>query len=211
MLKDKRKILVILLLILFCVLAIVVKLKENLVIDEKVYSFISLMSSDIATAFFKAITYLGNVKFICCFCLILLFINKTRVKIGIPLSIVTIMSGILNVILKNIFERQRPLIEQLVYEDSFSFPSGHSMIIATIYVMIIYLSCRYIKSKKIKYTVNIISGLIIVLVGISRIYLRVHYFSDVFAGWLLGIIIILVYSIFNDKIEKIIKQRIKDV
>lgn len=209
MLKNKRIILIILLLILFGVVAIFINKNDNLVIDEKVYNIISMFHSDVVTVFFKVITYLGNAKFICCFCMILLLMNKTRNKIGIPITITVVICGILNIALKNTFERQRPLLEQLVYEDSFSFPSGHSMITSTIYLMIIHLSCKYIKNKKIKYAVNLISVLVMFLIGISRIYLRVHYFSDVFAGWILGIVIVLMYSIIEEKIQN--RKELKDV
>lgn len=203
MLKNKRIIASVLLMILFCFVAIFVKTKNNLVIDEKIYNIISILHTDIATVFFKSITYIGNIKFTSCFCVLLLLIKSTKNKIGVPITITVVISGIINIVLKNIFERQRPLLEQLVYEDSFSFPSGHSMVTAAIYSMIIYLSCKYIKSKKIEYTVNIISGMVIFLVGISRIYLRVHYFSDVFAGWCLGVIITLIYSVVIEKMSKV--------
>lgn len=202
MLKDKRIISIILLIIFFCILAIFVNSKNNLLIDEKIYSMISKLHSNVVTAFFKSITYLGNAKFIGCFCILLLILNKTRSKVGIPITVVVIITGILNILLKNIFGRQRPSLEQLVYEDSFSFPSGHSMIISVIYSMIIYLSCKYIKNKRVKYVINGVSMLLIFLVGISRVYLRVHYFSDVLSGWCLGIVITLLYSIISEKIVK---------
>lgn len=201
MLRDKKIISIIILLILFCMISLFVNIKESLVIDEKIYNMVSLLHSEIMTHFFKAITYLGNAKFIACFLIILLIITKIRDKVGIPIVITTIVSGVLNIVLKNIFLRQRPSFEQLVFEDSFSFPSGHSMATATIYSMIIYLSCKYIKNKKMKYFVNVISVLVILFIGVSRIYLRVHYFSDVIAGWILGIVIVLIYSIFEDSLK----------
>lgn len=203
MLKNKKVIPIILLILLFCILAIVVKTKTNLIIDEKIYSVISMLHSDIATVFFKAVTILGNAKIIGLICIILLLPKKTRYIVGMPVTIVTFVSGIVNILLKNVFERQRPILEQLVNEDSFSFPSGHSMVTAAIYSMIIYLSCKYIKNNKIKNIVNIASCVIIFLVGISRIYLRVHYFSDVIAGWILGIVIVSIYSVIESRIKKV--------
>jgi len=203
MLKNKKVISIILLILLFCILAIVVKTKNNLVIDEKIYSVISMLHSDVATVFFKSVTILGNAKIIGLICIILLLPKKTRYIVGMPITIVTFVSGIVNILLKNVFERQRPILEQLVNEDSFSFPSGHSMVTAAIYSMIIYLSSKYIKNNKIKNIVNIVSCVIIFLVGISRIYLRVHYFSDVIAGWLLGIVIVSIYSVIEDRIKKV--------
>lgn len=203
MLKNKRITLIVLLVLLFSTVTIFVNVKNNLVIDEKIYSTISTLHSNVAVAFFKAITYLGNVKFIGCFCFALLLLNKTRNKVGIPVIFIVMITAMLNLLLKSIFKRQRPLLEQMVYEDSFSFPSGHSMIIAAIYSFIIYLSCKHINNKKIKYVINLVSVLIIIFVGMSRVYLRVHYFSDVLAGWSFGIIITLTYSLIIEKTNKI--------
>ena len=201
MLKNKRIIVSIVLSIIFIIIAIFVSTKSNLVIDEKIYNIISLFHSDNATKFFKIVTYLGNAKFIGICCLILLIVPKFRNNVGLPITLSALLTSILNVLLKNIFSRQRPLLEQLVYEESFSFPSGHSMVTAAIYSMLIYLACKNIKNIKIKYAVSIISCCIIFLVGISRIYLRVHYFSDVLAGWILGIAVTLIYSIIFEKIK----------
>lgn len=202
MFKNKRIIAIILLMLLFCIVAIFINTKENLVIDGSIYNIISKMYSNSMTIFFKTVTILGNAKIIGVLCVILLLFNKTRTKLGMHLTIVTALSGILNILLKNAFGRTRPLLEQLVYEDSFSFPSGHSMATATIYSMLIYLSCKYIKNKKTKYIINTILGILIFLIGISRVYLRVHFFTDVLAGWSLGIVITLVYSLILEKISK---------
>lgn len=202
MLKNKKIISIIMLLIAFSIIAIFVSTKNNLIIDQKMYTLISKLYSDSATVFFKVITQLGNAKIIGLLCIILLLFSKTRNKIGIPISMGVVVTGVLNILLKNIFERQRPLLEQLIHEDSFSFPSGHSMVTSTIYTMIIYLSFKYIKDIKVRNVISIISGVLIFLVGISRIYLRVHYFSDVLAGWILGIVITLTYSIVYNKISK---------
>ena len=201
MLKNKRIIVSMLLVVLFAIIAILVSTSTNILIDEKVYDFISNFESNISTIFFKTITCLGNAKFVCCFCIIFLVFNKTRDKVGIPLSLSVITCGVLNIILKNIFQRNRPTLEQLVFEDSFSFPSGHSMIIATIYVMLMYLAYKYIKSKNIRITLYVICPIVIFLVGISRIYLRVHYFTDVLAGWTLGVVISLTISYILEKIN----------
>lgn len=201
MLKSKRIIVSISLVALFAIIAILVSTSTSIFIDEKVYEFISNFESNISTIFFKTITCLGNAKFVCCFCIIFLVFNKTRDKIGIPLSLSVVACGVLNIILKNIFQRNRPTLEQLVFEDSFSFPSGHSMIIATIYVMLMYLTYKYIKNKNVRIALYVICSLIIFLVGISRIYLRVHYFTDVLAGWTLGVVISLTISYTLEKLN----------
>ena len=95
--------------------------------------------------------------------------------------------ALLNLVLKNIFQRTRPAIPGAYMVDTgFSFPSGHSMISLVFYGMIAYLALSYVKNKKWK--VLIIAGalLICALIGFSRLYLGVHFLTDVLAGWAAG-------------------------
>lgn len=88
------------------------------------------------------------------------------------------------IILKNIFDRARPLVEALTIEKSFAFPSAHSALAASLYGFIIF----WIVKKRIRFKKILISllTLIILMVGISRLYLGVHYLSDVLVGYLVG-------------------------
>lgn len=196
------------LLTIFVILAIYANTEEEWIIDTKVYEAISNLHGERMTHFFKTITLLGNGKFIVISCIIFLWIKQTRVKIGVPVSLSVIIVTLLNLLLKELFERQRPNLEQLVYEDSFSFPSGHAMVTATLFTFLIYASYRYIANKRVKAVVMGILTIIMLLVGISRIYLRVHYFSDILAGWTLGgmVTLITIYSIH--KVEEKKQKRI---
>lgn len=96
-------------------------------------------------------------------------------------------SALLNLALKNIFQRTRPAIPgAYMVETGFSFPSGHSMISLVFYGIIAYLALSYVKSKKWK--TFIISGALVMcaLIGFSRLYLGVHFITDVLAGWAAG-------------------------
>ena len=95
--------------------------------------------------------------------------------------------ALLNLVLKNIFQRTRPAIPGAYMVDTgFSFPSGHSMISLVFYGMVAYLALSYVKSKKWK--VFIVAGALAIcaLIGFSRLYLGVHFLTDVLAGWAAG-------------------------
>lgn len=93
-------------------------------------------------------------------------------------------SALLNLLLKNIFQRHHPIFNHaFVIETGYSFPSGHTMISLAFYGAIAYIALTYIKSRGWK-VLTIVGALAIsVLIGFSRLYLGVHYLTDVLAGW----------------------------
>ena len=115
---------------------------------------------------------------------------------------------ILNQLLKRILRRPRPTEFRIVEETGYSFPSGHSMVSMAFYGYLIYLIYRYIKNKYIKWSLIVLLSILICLIGISRIYLGVHYTSDVLGGFLLSISYLVVYIslIKNLKIKNITKE-----
>lgn len=95
--------------------------------------------------------------------------------------------ALLNLLLKNIFQRTRPAIPGAYMVDTgFSFPSGHTMISLVFYGMVAYLALSYVKSKKWKAFIVAGTFVICVLIGFSRLYLGVHFLTDVLAGWAAG-------------------------
>lgn len=97
---------------------------------------------------------------------------------------------LLNKILKEWIERARPDFEPLVHESSFSFPSGHSMNAACVYPVIAYFLVKHIPFlSKHKKAVYIIAGTVVILVGASRVYLGVHFLTDVLGGFSLGLLL----------------------
>lgn len=124
-------------------------------------------------------------------------------KYGIPVFITVVISFVLNTILKYIFARQRPSVLRLINETSYSFPSGHSMINAALYTIIILLLLKNADKKGKRIIVSISLVILFVIIGLSRVYLGVHYFGDVLAGWILGVfvafIVYLVIKYFETK------------
>lgn len=163
--------------------------------DDPVRNFFYNLRAEWLTPVVKVITYLGNWQSITILCLILLFIKSTRKIYGIPVSIGAVTVTVLNKIIKSLVSRPRPDdIIHLVHAGGFSFPSGHSITSMCVFGMLIYLIRRNVKNKKKADLFTIILAIPMVCIGLSRIYLGVHYPTDVLAGWCLGIIIIILVT-----------------
>lgn len=127
--------------------------------------------------------------------LIVLIKNK---KIGISIFTNLCLATGLNLILKQILQRPRPTEYRIIDETGYSFPSGHSMISMAFYGYIIYLIYKYVKNKYLKIGLITTLSVLIILIGTSRIYLGVHYTSDVIAGFMISISYLIIYiSVVN--------------
>lgn len=176
--------------------------KETVFIDLFIYKLIVLsMRNDILTIIFKIITNLGGA-----YCLIIIailcaiFIKNKKIAFAIPINL--ILSTMLNLALKNIVERPRPVGYRLIDETGYSFPSGHSMISAAFYGLIIYFIWKNVKNTKLKYISCILLAVLILLIGISRIYLGVHYASDVLGGFTISIAYLIIFTSIFKTIDK---------
>ncbi|MDN4525237.1 phosphatase PAP2 family protein [Fictibacillus fluitans] len=109
------------------------------------------------------------------------------------ISLFTIRYG--NFFLKDVYERKRPSVHQLVEIGGYSFPSGHAMISAGFFGLLFYFLAHHINQTWAKRLVAVLGSLYIMLVGISRIYLGVHYPSDVAAGFLAGGCMLLLFIV----------------
>lgn len=101
-----------------------------------------------------------------------------------------------NWVLKHMVQRARPTVHHLVYADGYSFPSGHSVGSAALFGILIILTLLLLKNKGWKTLLIIIWALFPIMIGYTRIFLHVHYPSDVVGGWLGGITFVLLgYSV----------------
>ena len=192
---------VVLCLILFSIICYGVLSYDSLVIDTKVYSFITNnIMNDGLTPILKAITELGGVAFtVLAGVLIFMFCKKNRWFITFDLVGVTLV----NQVIKHIIRRPRPNVLRLVEESGYSFPSGHSMVSMAFYGIIIYLVYKNVTNKYLKWTLITLLSLLILSIGFSRIYVGVHYFTDVVGGFLLGLAYLIIYiNIYNKKVGK---------
>lgn len=177
----------------FCFLAEEVYNKEIMKVDIIGYKIIStLLMSDFATTVSKIITNFGGAMCLILLSVILLLVIKNK-KIGLAIIGNLLIATVLNLLLKNILQRPRPTEYRIIDESGYSFPSGHSTVSMAFYGFIIYLIYRYVKNKYIKYISIILLSILIFSIGISRIYLGVHYTSDVLAGFLISISYLIIY------------------
>ena len=120
---------------------------------------------------------------------IVLYLRKHRWLISLEASLILISASLLNSVLKSWISRPRPDIDlHLVEAASFSYPSGHAMSAVAFYGFMIYLSHKYISTAWLRGLSTVILLLLIVGIGASRVYLGVHYPSDVLAGFIAGAI-----------------------
>ncbi len=185
--KNFKWIILFICLIGFLALAEDVFHKEIMNGDIIGYKIIStFLISNFATPIAKFITNFGGAMFLILLT-ILLFIFIKNKKIGLSISINLFVITILNQILKYILQRPRPTEFRIIEETGYSFPSGHSMVSMAFYGYIIYLIYRYVKNKYVKWSSIVFLSVLICSIGVSRIYLGVHYTSDVLGGFLISL------------------------
>ena len=172
--------------------------KEIMMKDIIGYKLVStFLISDFATPIAKFITNFGGAIFLIIATIILFILIKNK-KIGISIISNLAVVTILNQLLKNILQRPRPTEFRIVEETGFSFPSGHSMVSMAFYGYLIYLIYKYVKNKYLKWILIVLLSILICTIGISRIYLGVHYTSDVLGGFFISISYLIIYiSVVN--------------
>ena len=116
---------------------------------------------------------------------IILLLKKHRKEAAI-FCIALIMGTVLNTVLKTYIARDRPQISPLVIENTFSYPSNHSMNSTIFYGLISYFSFHFFRSRRLSIVISLLAICLIGLIGFSRVYLGVHYLTDVLAGYCAG-------------------------
>ena len=174
-------------LICFMVIAILVLCKHTFAIDGFNVAVANGRNKGL-TAFFKVFTHLGSgfiaipVVFIGFLAMFFVFKHKRLSLFSVAFFGLTCVA---NFIIKRIIRRIRPEHLMIIEETGFSFPSGHSMMSFALFAILAFFAYLFIKNKPLKYSLMAVCGLFIVLIGFSRIYLGVHYLTDILAGWLI--------------------------
>ena len=157
------------------------------------YKLVStFLISDFATPIAKFITNFGGAIILIGLAFMLLIFIKNK-KIGVSIISNLAIITVLNQLLKRIVQRPRPTEFRIVEESGYSFPSGHSMVSMAFYGYLIYLIYKYVKNKYLKWISIILLSILICFIGISRIYLGVHYTSDVLGGFFISISYLIIY------------------
>lgn len=191
-------------LIVFFSIAISIKdSEEGVLFDEKIMEKVHVTTNPTMTTIMKGITFLGSSHFFFGFGVILLFmfIKKGYYKGIIPLFLSIIGTYAGNAILKKIFTRTRPLKYFLIEQGGHSFPSGHSMVSMAFYTTMTYLILENSHKKGRNIFIWILNFLLIGLIGFSRIYLGVHWPTDIIAGYIMGF---LAYVFIKDIYKRLI-------
>ena len=191
--KNMRWIFVIICLTIFFLILENVLDKEIEQFDNMIYTWLSNIIKEPITTFAKIITTMGAGYVIIPICIIsVIYFWKKKEANYIVVNLITIFFS--NQLLKRIVERPRPEGYRIVEELGYSFPSGHSMVSMAFYGFFIYLIYKKVKNKYIKWSSIILISTLIALIGISRIYLGVHYASDVLAGFLISISYLIIFT-----------------
>ncbi|MGD8189597.1 phosphatase PAP2 family protein [Brevibacillus ginsengisoli] len=155
--------------------------------DSTISSFIQSFETPTLTSVMEMFSFIGSGLMVVLLSLFVLFYQykflKHRSELVLFIAVVA-GSGIMNQVLKSLFHRNRPSLHQLVEAGGFSFPSGHSMEAAAFYGILTYLLWRHIDSHAERGILVFLSTAMIILIGVSRIYLGVHYPSDVLGGYI---------------------------
>lgn len=161
--------------------------QETVAIDYAMLAFLHQFSSPRLTLAAQIVSLLGSEVVLAITALMLLALAwQRRWDRAFTLVLVTGGAEVLNSILKNLFHRMRPTpVIGFISAQQFSFPSGHAMVSAAFYLYLAYLAWRLVHGF---WRWVLVSGLVllVLLIGLSRIYLEAHYLSDVIAGYLAG-------------------------
>ena len=169
------------------------------IFDNFVYNYVKNIINNPMTIIMKFITFFASPLWCIVLAIIIIIFNK---KFGKYFSINLALVFLLNFVLKLVFARERPIDINIITESGYSFPSGHSMVSAGMYGFLAYNLWK----SKIKNGCKVIGciGLVILtfLIGLSRIYLGVHYASDVIGGFVLGIayLVLFIQIVYSKKL-----------
>ncbi|MGG3470695.1 phosphatase PAP2 family protein [Neobacillus pocheonensis] len=170
----------------FSFISLLISDQKIIKFDSWVIQLIQGLESPGLTSMMKTFTFIGSAPFVIILSILLMFFLFKVLHHGIELILfVTAILGsaCLNGLLKNIFQRVRPDLHRLIDISGYSFPSGHAMNAFTVYGIITFLLWRHIPTKWGRSILILFSIVMILSIGISRIYLGVHYPSDIIGGY----------------------------
>jgi membrane-associated phospholipid phosphatase len=180
--------------------------------DKVISDYVISFRKDSLTKYFTFMTHVGDRYGYITVSLVLalyFFLKQRSWKFIGQTVLVLMLSTLSNVIIKEVVGRERPALEHLVTVNTLSFPSGHSMAAMAFYGFLIYLSTQLKIGRIVRGLVVLLLVVAILSVGISRIYLGVHFPSDVAAGFAGGLIWVAFCIIIFNLIDLLRKRNMK--
>jgi undecaprenyl-diphosphatase len=181
-------------LFLFAWLAEEVREGDAQAFDETIRALVHGFASGWLTAFMNFVTILGSTLFLSVvfICIFIIFIRISWKRAAVLLTVTMFGAVILNFVLKVSFARTRPIpFFNTPLPDSYSFPSGHALYAACFYGVLTWLIAARIGDRSLKILIWMLTVIIALLIGLSRIYLGVHFPTDVIAGYTAAIVWVL--------------------
>lgn len=179
--------------------------------DQKVWSKARELESNPKTVYFKGLAQLGNGTSLggLAFVTVVVLIMRGQRRLALIVGLSAASAALLNWGFKEGFQRPRPP-DPLAYEISYGYPSGHSLGSMVGYGLLCYLLCLFVvRTAYLRFFVLLGFGIFVFMIGLSRMYLRVHYFSDVMggfafgAGWLFLTIAVDQYLRYKEEMAKV--------
>ncbi|MBD8067712.1 phosphatase PAP2 family protein [Bacillus sp. PS06] len=188
-----------------------VQLKNGDVIsvDEVVRNLLSGISIEFVITIFTLLTDLGSKWGVIAVLIGMLVFMWWKYRDYLAMvTIVVVAAGgdQLNKFLKGLIARERPLLDPTIYAEGYSFPSGHAMVGIMFYGFIAYYLITKLQTKQQKHLIGWMMAIIIFLIGISRIVLNAHYPTDVFGGFGIGLILLIILLFAYEGIAKALKK-----
>lgn len=169
--------------------------------DSIISGTVQAYRTPLLTKYFVFVTNVGDsigYLVVFCLCTIMFYVAFKSWKYVAQLAIVMILALSSNLILKQLINRSRPDVAHLVTVETLSYPSGHAMMAMAFYGLLIYLISQFQIRKIWKFILIALSVILILSIGISRIYLGVHFPSDIAGGYIAGFIwVVFCVMMFN--------------
>ncbi|MDV6377299.1 phosphatase PAP2 family protein [Sporosarcina sp. GW1-11] len=174
----------------FAFLARTIHLHTITSFDDPIIDFVQGTETPWLTTIMKAFTTIGSttiVALLTVFTLAFLLWKKNRAQAILLVSVLA-GTGILNQVLKFIFKRERPTFHRLIDIGGYSFPSGHTMMAFSLYTILAYIVWRNLRFTWSRVVVVVLAAVMIAMIALSRIYLGVHFPSDIVGGVLASMV-----------------------
>lgn len=172
--------------------------------DEKAFAFAHTLVNESTTQAMEIVTFFGSHYFLIPANLLVAgyFLLTKKSRYSIKVSAIALTSVLIMLGLKLLFNRHRPLIPLLEPAKGLSFPSGHAFMSVCFYGLLMIIIWREERPHPVlKWTLLSLVIVLLLFIGFSRIYLRVHYFTDVVAGFCIGSFWLLLSSFLIDRIR----------